>query len=61
MNALVPDEFIPLWETGLKEGSFALKLCGSGGGGFLLCISRRKESTAHHFNHRKLTFLPVLI
>lgn len=33
---MIPSSYIPLWEQGMQDGHFSLKLCGSGGGGFLL-------------------------
>jgi mevalonate kinase len=35
-SAMIPEDLLPLWEAGLDSGEFALKLCGAGGGGFLL-------------------------
>ncbi len=32
----IPESCRPLWQAGLQSGRFALKLCGAGGGGFLL-------------------------
>ncbi len=33
---MIPQSFQALWAEGLNTGHFALKLCGAGGGGFLL-------------------------
>ncbi len=33
---MIPDIFRPLWQDGLKTGVFSMKLCGAGGGGYLL-------------------------
>lgn len=33
---MIPGIFRPAWEGGLKDKQYALKLCGAGGGGFLL-------------------------
>ncbi len=33
---MIPPEFIRIWERGLGTGSYSLKLCGAGGGGYLL-------------------------
>lgn len=32
----IPPHIVPIWEEGLKTDAFYLKLCGSGGGGYLL-------------------------
>lgn len=36
MRELVSEEFAPLWEEGIRSKDYYLKLCGSGGGGFML-------------------------
>lgn len=33
---MIPKEHIGVWENGLKSKAYALKLCGAGGGGFIL-------------------------
>jgi mevalonate kinase len=33
---MIPNDFKPLWKKGLEHGDFTLKLCGAGGGGFIL-------------------------
>lgn len=33
---MIPDEFSATWAHGLASGKYVLKLCGAGGGGFLL-------------------------
>ena len=37
---MIPVEFIPLWEKGLKTNDYSLKLCGAGGGGYLLGFTK---------------------
>ncbi len=36
LQPMIPASIHPLWQQGLASGDFFLKLCGSGGGGFLL-------------------------
>ena len=36
MEAMIPEEVRPFWYKGLESGDFSMKLCGAGGGGFLL-------------------------
>ena len=43
MRAWVPPLFLDLWQLGLGSGDFKLKLCGAGGGGFLLGITKNWE------------------
>jgi len=33
---MIPTEFHELWREGLKTNDYYLKLCGSGGGGYIL-------------------------
>jgi mevalonate kinase len=40
---MIPDDCIPLWRNGLKTGEYLFKLCGSGGGGFLLVYSELEK------------------
>ena len=44
-NQMIPKNFQPLWKEGLKSEEFYLKLCGAGGGGFLMGITRNFEKT----------------
>ena len=33
---MIPNKFHKIWKTGIESGSYFLKLCGSGGGGYIL-------------------------
>ena len=35
-NPMIPDHFRKLWQDGIDSNDYYLKLCGSGGGGFIL-------------------------
>lgn len=37
---MIPSAFHPVWEEGLESRDYALKLCGAGGGGFLLGMAK---------------------
>lgn len=39
LSDFIPENILHLFEEGLKSGDFAMKLCGSGGGGMFLCFS----------------------
>jgi len=56
---MIPDHMKPIWEAGLQRSDFKLKLCGSGGGGFLLGISRDFNLTRKYFRQNKLELIPV--
>ena len=38
-KAMIPEQFDSIWSNGLKTDDYFLKLCGSGGGGFILGFS----------------------
>lgn len=40
LNELIPRNMIPFWEKGLKSKHFKMKLCGAGGGGFMLGVAK---------------------
>jgi mevalonate kinase len=44
LSDMIPNEFKSLWKTGLNQGDFTLKLCGAGGGGFILGFAKNKEA-----------------
>jgi mevalonate kinase len=37
----IPNELFSLWEEGIKTGDIIFKLCGGGGGGFMICFQKR--------------------
>lgn len=39
---MIPDQVKNFWSEGLKSGSYYMKLCGAGGGGFFLLYSKEK-------------------
>ena len=41
MPEFIPDGFKPLWKQGLINDEFYLKICGAGGGGFILGFCRK--------------------
>jgi mevalonate kinase len=44
-KSMIPENFLDLWEEGLSSQQFWLKLCGSGGGGYLLGFTRNYSTT----------------
>lgn len=51
---MIPESFMDVWKTGLREDTYYLKLCGAGGGGMLLGWSD-DFSKIEHLNPIKLT------
>jgi mevalonate kinase len=59
LKHLIPLSFRPLWEEGLQTDLFALKLSGSGGGGFLLCFTKSIDLCVSYFLNRNIPHIPV--
>lgn len=43
MKPMIPDDHMELWHQGLEKSLFNLKLCGSGGGGYLLGFAKSNK------------------
>jgi mevalonate kinase len=56
---MIPSNMKAIWETGLQHEDFKMKLCGSGGGGFLLGISRDFKTTRKYFQQNRIEIIPV--
>jgi len=59
MSHLIPAHLLLYWTEGLQSGLFALKLCGSGGGGFLTCFTRDKVGSVDYFRNREIGVVEV--
>ena len=46
LEKLIPVEFQNIWKHGLVSNDFHLKLCGAGGGGFILGITKDWNKTS---------------
>lgn len=53
---MIPFAFRKHFEAGLEDEDFALKLCGSGGGGFMLCFSANNECEKY-FERKGLSYI----
>jgi mevalonate kinase len=42
---MIPTQMRGLWSKGLESGDYILKLCGAGGGGFILGFSDKMSNT----------------
>ncbi|MBC7426584.1 MAG: mevalonate kinase [Bacteroidia bacterium] len=52
-SPMIPDKYRGLWQEGIESNAYYLKLCGSGGGGFILGFTQdieeaRKKLKGHH-------------
>jgi len=56
-KSMIPPLYQQIWNDGLKSRSFALKLCGAGGGGFLMGISPMEQLKHPAFKGQALGIL----
>ncbi|MCP5467872.1 MAG: mevalonate kinase [Deltaproteobacteria bacterium] len=49
MQMMIPSKFKSIWEEGLESNLFFFKLCGAGGGGYLLAFSLDPVETEQKF------------
>ena len=56
---MIPSRFLPLWNRGLINGEYYLKLCGSGGGGFLLGFTRDYHIAWEIMKEEGIEIMPV--
>jgi len=61
MNQMIPYKFHKLWEIGLDKDDFTLKLCGSGGGGFILGFTKNYEKIRVQLKEMDIDTIPVFI
>ncbi|MCO4793011.1 MAG: mevalonate kinase [Bacteriovoracaceae bacterium] len=47
LSPMIPNLFQDIWQKGLSDDFFQLKLCGAGGGGFLLGMTPNFEKASH--------------
>jgi len=56
---MIPEGFNKLWKNGLEEEGYYLKLCGSGGGGFLLGFTDDFPAIRKALTKQGLEIIPV--
>jgi mevalonate kinase len=54
---LILDKHIPIWEKALKNDDFYLKICGAGGGGFMLGFCKDKAKVLEVFDMEEVIFV----
>ena len=59
MQEFILPSWREIWLEALSEEEHVLKLCGAGGGGFVLGISRDIEVTQQRYSRLKPMFLPI--
>jgi mevalonate kinase len=56
MQPMIPEAFRPLWQTSLNRQDVALKICGAGGGGFILGFAKDVQTAIDFAGAYPLTF-----
>ncbi len=60
---MIPEKFHELWKKGIETNDYYLKLCGSGGGGYILGftqdLEKAQQSLKGHKNRSCLSILRV--
>ena len=51
---MIPKDFHQLWKKGIESDDYFLKLCGSGGGGYILGFSKDFQKTKESLSNYKL-------
>ncbi|OQX99176.1 MAG: hypothetical protein B6I20_10245 [Bacteroidetes bacterium 4572_117] len=58
-NEMIPDSCKSSWETGLNNDSYYLKLCGAGGGGFVLGFTNEFDKIKTELSNNSKEFISV--
>jgi len=58
---MIPDPFIEVWKKGLETSAYYLKLCGSGGGGYLLGFARDLEYAKEELEKLQVKIIPLAV
>lgn len=58
---MIPAHMLGTWQEGLDTGLYYLKLCGSGGGGFLTGFTTDYWKAHAHFRERNIHIVPVYL
>ncbi|MFH1119931.1 MAG: mevalonate kinase [Bacteroidota bacterium] len=59
LSPMIPETFKKIWRYGLDSQSYYLKLCGSGGGGFLLGFTDNFEKAKEELRNLNVDIIPV--
>jgi len=56
MPPMIPEHLRPVWECGLRDNDFVLKICGAGGGGYILGFARHNKIVLEKLAEFSLVF-----
>lgn len=54
MQEMILEEHRPIWKEGIENDGFYLKLCGAGGGGFILGFTENWSKASQQLSHLKI-------
>lgn len=54
---MIPSPIIEIWKAGMHNENYSIKLCGAGGGGFMIGITDNFEKTKAAISHLDLEFV----
>jgi mevalonate kinase len=60
LEEMIPQQFRGIWQAGLEGDLFKLKVCGAGGGGFILGITRDFERMREQYPAQIIIPIPVI-
>jgi len=55
-SGMIPETMLRHLKYGIDSGDFYIKLCGSGGGGHMLVLTRHKSETENYLKHNRLNY-----
>ncbi len=58
---MIPDTFRPAWRSGLTSQNYALKLCGAGGGGYILGYTPNYFHASEELRKQHIRLAPILV
>ena len=58
-DKMIPEAIREIWEEGVKTEKYSLKLCGSGGGGFMLGFTANYEEAKSTLRRQGFEIIPV--
>ena len=61
MYNLIPQNMYQVWKEGLESESIFMKLCGSGGGGYLIAFASDNNKALKFIKNNNLRYIPVNI
>jgi len=56
---MIPDKFKPIWQEGIQSNDYNMKLCGSGGGGYLLGFTNDLNKAQAKFAEKEIDIVTV--